>query len=90
MTVSDSHRHSFPAPSATPVLPWLAQLFALPGRLVGRGAEGRRRRVANDPLVRLSDRELNDLGLERGPYEADRHCDPAVRRAQRWLSTLPD
>ena len=88
MTVSDFNRHSFSAPSATPVLPWWAQLFAWPGRLVGGGVGGQR--VASDPLVRLSDRELNDLGLERGPYDAGRYCDPAVRRAQRWLSTLPD
>ena len=89
MTNPDFSRHSFHTPSASPVLPWWAQLFALPGHLVSRRVERPHRRGASDPLVPLSDRELNDLGLEKGPYEAGRHCDPAILRAQRWLSTLP-
>ena len=89
MAISDLDRHSFPASSATPVLPWWAQPFALPGRLACDTGERHNRQVARDQLAHLTDHQLNDLGLERGPYKAGRHDDPEVRWAERWLSTPP-
>lgn len=90
MAISDFNRDSFPASSATPVLPWWAQLFALPGRMVIDVVDWRRRRAARDQLERFSDHQLRDLGLERGLGEARRSDKSDVRRAQRWLSTPTD
>lgn len=90
MAISDLDRHSFPASSATPVLPWLALLFAAPGRLFGGCVAPGERRATSDWTVHLSDHELMDLGLTPGPREGRRSHDPAVLRMQRWLGTFPD
>jgi len=60
-----------------PVLPrrrqsWVARLAGLPLRWAS--AYGERRRVVNE-LVRMSDRELADLGISR--YDIPRVFDPA-------------
>ena len=89
MTISDPDRQSFTASSAIPVLPWLAQLAAVPGRLFARGVGQRRRWAESDFQVFITDVEINDLSLERGLYEGRRSTYPAVLRAQRWLSTFP-
>jgi len=90
MTVSAFSRHSLPASSAAPVLPWWAEVLALPGRVACGLVERRHRRDASDRLARMTDHQLSDIGLRKGPLDARRSNDLDVRRAQRWLSTPPD
>ncbi len=89
MAITNLNRHSVPASSATPVLPWWADLLALPGRLFGEGIAPRTRWDVSNWTAYLSEHELMDLGLMPGHRDGGRSHDPAFLRAQRWLGTFP-